>query len=45
MIHGSDAPNVLRRLADELEWLEAERVAAERAASGAWLSHRNRGDS
>ena len=27
MIHGEDAPEVLRRLADELEWLEAERAA------------------
>ena len=26
-VHGEDAPEVLRRLADELEWLEAERAA------------------
>ena len=27
MVHGEDAPVVLRRMADELEWLEAERAA------------------
>lgn len=27
MVHGEDAPEVLRRMADELEWLEAERAA------------------
>ena len=27
MVHGDDAPEVLRRMADELEWLEAERAA------------------
>ena len=27
MVHGEDAPEVLRRRADELEWLEAERAA------------------
>jgi hypothetical protein len=27
MVHGEDAPDVLRRMADELEWLEAERAA------------------
>jgi len=28
IVHGEDAPEVLRRIADELEWLaEAERVA------------------
>jgi hypothetical protein len=27
-VHGEDAPEVLRRIADELEWLEAERAAA-----------------
>ena len=27
MVHGEDAPKVLRRIADELEWLEAERAA------------------
>jgi len=26
MVHGEDAPEVLRRMADELEWLEAERA-------------------
>jgi hypothetical protein len=29
MIHGEDAPEVLRRIADELEWLERERLDAE----------------
>ena len=33
MVHGEDAPEVLRRMADELEWLEAER-AAESAGGG-----------
>jgi len=32
MFHGEDAPEVLGRMADELEWLEAER-AAELASS------------
>ena len=32
MVHGEDAPDVLRRIADELEWLGAERAA--RLASG-----------
>ena len=32
-VHGGDAPEVLRRMADELEWLEAER-AAEMADAG-----------
>ena len=27
MVHGEDAPEVLRRMADELEWLEADRIA------------------
>jgi hypothetical protein len=27
MVHGKDAPEVLRRMADELEWLEAEEAA------------------
>jgi hypothetical protein len=27
MVHGKDAPEVLRRMADELEWLEDERAA------------------
>lgn len=27
MVHGENAPEVLRRMADELEWLEAERAA------------------
>ena len=27
MVHGEGAPEVLRRMADELEWLEAERAA------------------
>jgi hypothetical protein len=27
MVHGEDAPEVLRRMADEFEWLEAERAA------------------
>jgi hypothetical protein len=27
MVHGKDAPEVLRRIANELEFLEAERVA------------------
>ena len=27
MVHGEDAPEVLRRMADELELLEAERAA------------------
>ena len=27
MVHGEDAPVVLRRMADELEWREAERIA------------------
>ena len=27
MVHGEAAPDVLRRMADELEWLEAERAA------------------
>ena len=26
-VHGEDAPDVLRRMADEVEWLEAERAA------------------
>jgi len=26
MVHGEAAPEVLRRMADELEWLEAERA-------------------
>ena len=25
-VHGEDAPDVLRRMADELAWLEAERA-------------------
>ena len=33
IVYGEDAPDVLRRMADELEWLEAER-AAESAGSG-----------
>ncbi len=24
MVHGEDAPDVMRRMADELEWLEAD---------------------
>ena len=32
MVHGEDAPDVLRRMADDLEWLEAERAAE--SASG-----------
>ena len=27
IVHGEDAPEVLRRMADELEWLEAARAA------------------
>ena len=27
IVHGLDAPEVLRRIADELEWLETERAA------------------
>ena len=27
MVYGEDAPEMLRRMADELEWLEAERAA------------------
>ena len=27
MVHGENAPEVLRRMADELEWLEAARAA------------------
>jgi len=27
MVHGEDAPEVLPRIAYELEWLEADRVA------------------
>jgi hypothetical protein len=26
MVHGENAPEVLRRMADELEWLEVERI-------------------
>jgi len=26
MVHAEDVPEVLRRIADELEWLEAERA-------------------
>jgi hypothetical protein len=27
MVHGKDAPDVLWRMADQLEWLETERAA------------------
>jgi len=27
MVYGEDAPDMLRRMADEREWLEAERAA------------------
>jgi len=28
-VYGPDAPDVLRRIADELEWLERERLGGE----------------
>jgi len=30
MVHGEDAPDVLRRIADELEWLEQEEFRYDR---------------
>jgi hypothetical protein len=35
MVHGEDAPEVLRRIADELEWLaqDAQRIRSRRPAS------------
>ncbi len=29
IIHGTDAPHVLRRIADELEWLEEDATSAD----------------
>ena len=38
MVHGEDAPDVLRRMADELERLEAERAAPAGHVSGLFTS-------